>query len=356
MLRDSKGRFVSGVHIVKRDANGRFVGKRNITVSGYKGFDAGYKCRRKQYKLGETFVEPEASLCCYGMHFCTWPLDVLWYYPPSHVGTVYATVTGYYTQDEIRDADLVDGMGDTKRCTKRLSIGDKLSWYDLLIAACLVWDRYPTCYLGKKERNLSDDKHEIARSKHKYVMADEYPTVSSKTNDVSLSTTFRRSICASRGLRSSVRCLNDASVAACFEPGSYAVASQSADKSVACVFGDASVAETYGGVSAALSLGGTGVAITHGYWSVALSSCYAEVTGERSVAVAANGGAACANNEHSIAFAMWTGRVKGVMGSLLIGWYDRGARWVVGVVDGKELKPDVWYTVRDGVFVPAANY
>lgn len=355
MLRDSKGRFVSSANIVKRDANGRFLGKRNIAVDGYKGFDAGYKCRKKQYKLGETFVEPDASTCVCGMHFCTWPLDVLGYYPPSPVGTVYATVTGYYTQDEIRDPDLVDGIGDTKRCTKRLSINNKLAWDDLLAAACLVWNRYPTCYLGKKERNLSDAKHEIARSKYKYAITNDDPAVSTKVNDVSLRTTFCRSVCASRGRRSRVSCSSDASVAACFEQGSYAVADYSADRSVACVFGEASVAETRGGVSAALSLGGTGVARTHGHRSVALSSCYAEVTGQLSVAVAISGGAACANNSQSIAFAARPGWVKGVMGSLLICWYAPGARWVVGVVDGKELQPDVWYTVRNGLFVPATN-
>ena len=40
------------------------------TLTGFKGFDKDLKCRNKQYALGETFEEGEASLCNNGLHFC----------------------------------------------------------------------------------------------------------------------------------------------------------------------------------------------------------------------------------------------------------------------------------------------
>lgn len=62
-----------------------------VTVHGFKGFTKDLKCRDKQYALGETFEEAEASLCHHGLHFCEHPLDCLNYYSPGQ-GSRYAEV------------------------------------------------------------------------------------------------------------------------------------------------------------------------------------------------------------------------------------------------------------------------
>ena len=61
-------------------------------------------------------------------------------------------------------------------------------------------------------------------------------------------------------------------------------------------------------------------------------------------------GIACARNECA--------KVRGGMGALLIAAVESEVSydivtWAAGVVDGEKLKPDTWYTVRDGEFVEA---
>ena len=51
-----------------------------VTVRGFKGFTKDFKCRDKQYALGQTYEEAEASLCNHGLHFCEYPLDCFRYY------------------------------------------------------------------------------------------------------------------------------------------------------------------------------------------------------------------------------------------------------------------------------------
>ena len=78
-------------------------------VTGVKGFGPGWKCLSKQYEVGQTYEEPNASLCNSGMHFVTNPLDVFGYYPPSD--SHYAEVVG--------SGDLQKATDDSKVvCTK----------------------------------------------------------------------------------------------------------------------------------------------------------------------------------------------------------------------------------------------
>ena len=97
-----------------------------ITVHGFKGFTKDLKCRNKQYALGETYEEAEASLCNHGLHFCEYPLDCLGYYEPG-LGSRYAEVIAENPSEE-RD-------GDSKRVTKKLTIGGELSFRGLIEAA-----------------------------------------------------------------------------------------------------------------------------------------------------------------------------------------------------------------------------
>lgn len=54
-------------------------------ITGYKGFDRGWKCRGFQYEVGKTYeMEGEPKLCERGFHFCTSPLAVLEYYAPTN--------------------------------------------------------------------------------------------------------------------------------------------------------------------------------------------------------------------------------------------------------------------------------
>ena len=51
---------------------------------GYKGFDAGFACRKLQYEPGKTYEHPgKLQLCKTGFHFCENPIDVFAYYDPA---------------------------------------------------------------------------------------------------------------------------------------------------------------------------------------------------------------------------------------------------------------------------------
>lgn len=50
-------------------------------IKGYKAFDADFRCRGYQFRVGETFEMPESpAMCVRGFHFCLSPVDVNYYY------------------------------------------------------------------------------------------------------------------------------------------------------------------------------------------------------------------------------------------------------------------------------------
>ena len=97
-----------------------------ILHHGYKGFDKDLKCNGKQYVLGETFEELEAELCERGLHYCEHPLDCFGYYAPGR-GSRYAQVIAENPEEETGD--------DSKRVTKKLTIGSELGLHGVIDAA-----------------------------------------------------------------------------------------------------------------------------------------------------------------------------------------------------------------------------
>ena len=93
---------------------------------GYKAFDKDLKCRDKQYSVGETAIHTgDVSLCSSGLHFCEYPLDVFYYYPPA--SSRFAEV---YAEDVSSDISV-----DSKRVAKRLTIKTELSLHAMIDAA-----------------------------------------------------------------------------------------------------------------------------------------------------------------------------------------------------------------------------
>lgn len=97
---------------------------------GYKGFEKGLVCRNKQYKENTIFEEPEAILCETGMHYCTNPLDVLFYYPiinDKASPAEYAEVIDLGTSKE-KENDYY--QYDSKKCTNKIKIGSIIPFED----------------------------------------------------------------------------------------------------------------------------------------------------------------------------------------------------------------------------------
>jgi hypothetical protein len=90
-------------------------------MKGFKAFEKGLICRKKQYAENTVFEEENAEICKSGMHFCKNPLDVLDYYP-------LIDDNGNMTEfAEVEALDDVKTDDNKKYCTKKLKIGAKLT-------------------------------------------------------------------------------------------------------------------------------------------------------------------------------------------------------------------------------------
>ena len=108
----------------------------NDNRKGYKAFQPGLICAPdenhiKQYAENTVFEESGGEICGEGMmHYCTYPLDVLAYYPP-----VCENGTGFteYAEVEALDEPVTDDK--IKYATKKLRVGAKISFGNLVKAS-----------------------------------------------------------------------------------------------------------------------------------------------------------------------------------------------------------------------------
>ena len=96
-------------------------------MKGFKAFDKGMVCRGKQYAENSTFEEAGAETCCMEgmMHFCETPFDCLDYYPLVDKNGELIEVA------EVEALDKVVRNGN-KRASKKIKIGAKLSFQNFL--------------------------------------------------------------------------------------------------------------------------------------------------------------------------------------------------------------------------------
>ena len=98
-------------------------------MKGYKAFEKGMICRGKQYVENSIFEEGKAEICQSGMHFCKNPLDVLDYYP---VVDNNGNMTEFAEVEALDDCETDDNK---KYCTKKLKIFTKISFSTLVQAS-----------------------------------------------------------------------------------------------------------------------------------------------------------------------------------------------------------------------------
>ena len=99
-------------------------------MKGYKGFEKGLVCRGKQYAENTVFEEQDAEICEKGMHFCENPFDVLDHYSLLNDDAEFNDFA------EVEALDYVDTDDNKKYCTKKLRVGSKLSFSEL-VKACV---------------------------------------------------------------------------------------------------------------------------------------------------------------------------------------------------------------------------
>jgi hypothetical protein len=281
----------------------------------FKGFDKDLKCRDFQYEIGKEYSEEKADICNYGFHACEFPMDVFNYYPPSD---------SRYCEVEL-EANNQKSSDDSKRVGKKISVKAEIGIAGIIKAGVE--------YI-KEQVNWEDDK------------ATNTGNWSAATN------TGYQSAATNTGYQSAAT--NTGNWSAATNTGYRSAATNTGNQSAATNTGYQSAATNTGNWSAATNTGNRSAATNTGYQSAATN------TGYRSAATnTGNWSAAIVEGKESIALA--TGidsKAKGKIGCFIVlaEWKEIDNEYhIVDVksakVDGKNIKEDTFYTLKDGKFV-----
>ena len=264
-------------------------------MKGYKGFDKDLKCRDLQYEIGkEAAVDGDIELCKRGIHFCENPHDIFSYYAPGE-NNRFAVVEAEDVSDERND-------DDSKRVCKRLTVKAEISVFEICkIAVSTFFENF-----GFKKKIESAETNSVGNCG-----------------------------AANAGYKGAARA------------GNYGAANAG--------YKGAARAGNYGAANAgdcgAANAGDCGAANAGNYGAANAGDCGAANAGDCGAANAGDCGAAIVSNN---------GRVKGGYGCVLVARnieYSEETRryevtdWACGIVDGKDIKPDTWYRLKDGKLV-----
>ena len=296
----------------------------------YKGFDKDLKCKGFQYEIGKTYEEPEAELCKCGFHACKYPLDVFRYYAPS---------SSRYCVVELEDVSESTDANETKCCAKKITILREITVNDMIQASVSYLKKhynFNTTNTGYRSAATNTGEKSVASNTGNWSTATNTGSRSVATN------TGDQSAATNTGSRSVATNTGDWSAAT--NTGSRSVATNTGDWSAATNTGSRSVATNTGNWSAATNTGDRSVASNTGNWSTATNTGdwgTAEVSCKESIAIVTG----------------YQSKASGEIGCWLV-LTERDDEWhIVSMqavkVDGKEILPNVYYTLKDDKVVEA---
>ena len=274
----------------------------------FKGFDKDLKCRDFQYEIGKEYTEEKADICNCGFHACEFPMDVFNYYPPSD---------SRYCEVEL-EANNQKSSDDSKRVGKKISVKAEIGIAGIIKAGVE--------YI-KEQVNWEDDK------------------ATNTGNQSAATNTGYQSAATNTGYQSAATNTGDQSAAT--NTGYRSAATNTGNQSAATNTGDRSAATNTGNQSAATNTGDQSAATNTGDYSAATN------TGDYSAAIV--------EGKESIALATGiNSKAKGKIGCFIVlaEWKEINHEYhIVDVksakVDGKNIKEDTFYTLKDGKFVEA---
>ena len=313
----------------------------------YKGTNKDMQCtpggKVFQYEQGVTYEKPKAELCAHGFHACEAPLDVLGYYAPGKGSR--------YFEAELEDVS-PDRREDSKVCGKKITLGAEIGIPGLAKAHVeYVKEHIDT---GKMQTNTGSHSAATNTGSHSAATNTGIRSAATNTGYASAATnTGYASAATNTGNRSAATNTGDTSAAT--NTGSRSAATNTGYASAATNTGSHSAATNTGDVSAATNTGDASAATNTGSRSAATNTgirSAATNTGIRSAASVAEGGSvAIVTGYQSIA--------KAGIGSAIVicergGW--NGTTYPLlaikaAIVDGETIKPDTWYTLKNGEFV-----
>ena len=288
-------------------------------MKGYKGFDKDLKCRDLQYEIGkEAVVDGDIELCKRGIHFCENPHDIFNYYAPGN-NNRFAVVEAEDVSDERND-------DDSKRVCKRLTVKAEISVFEICkIAVSTFFENF-----GFKKKIESADTNNAGD----YGAAQAGDCGAAQAGDYGAARAGDYGA-AQAGYKGAARA-GDCGAA---RAGDYGAAR----------------AGDYGAAQA----GDCGAARAGDYGAARAGDCGAAQAGDYGAARAGDYGAAQAG-DCGAAIVSNSGRVKGGYGCVLVARnieYSKNTEryevtdWACAIVDGKDIKPDTWYRLKDGKLV-----
>ena len=271
-----------------------FAKRRNL-LKAFKGFDKRLRCRGFQYEVGKEYQEPVAEMCRKGFHACENPLDTFRYYPPTD---------SRYCEVEIDDNGQRNS-DDSKVCGEKIKIGAEIGLDGVIKAGAQFI--FEMCK-GSAEDHASGDSGNAAAS-------------------------GLRGNAAASGLRGNAAASGmSGNAAASGESGNAAASGWSGNAAASGWSGNA-VASGESGNAAASGDSGTATATGRdGRASAVGTQCIAVAWGQDSLA-------------------------KGTLGNWIVVSERDDSGDIVDAklarVDGEIIKPDTWYTLRNGKIMEA---
>ena len=282
-----------------------------MAIKSYKGMDKNMQCLGFQYKSGETYETDEAEICSSGFHACEAPLDVFGYYPPG--------ISRFFEVEQ--DGKISRGGVDSKISSTKISIGAEIGILGLVKAHIDLVKSRTTTEHTDPERATAGDYGAATAGASGAATAGNYGAA-----------TAGESGAATAGNRGAATAGNCGAATA----GNYGAATAGACGAATAGACGAATAGDYGaataGASGAATAGESGAATARGSVSVGKGGC-GLVRGENI-------------------------KARGGLGSILVICIEEEdsyniKEWKASIVDGKIIKPDTWYTLKDGEFVEA---
>ena len=319
-------------------------------MKAYKGFNIDMTCLDFQYEEGKEYHEEEAVMCKSGFHACENPLDCFGYYSPSR--SVYHEVE----LDELAEKKKSE---DSKICGKHIKIGARL---DIASIVKLAIDYNRSHIIKENEANenfgtsLATGAYSASSAtwvrgaslatgycgassaigNHGTSSATGNDSASSATGDHSVSSaTGKHSVSLSTGYRGASSSTGDLSASSA--TGAFGASSSTGDNSASSSTGDYGASLATGNVSASSATGDSSASLTTGANSTSSATgvnCVALAAGYNSKAKASLGSAICICERGE-----WNGETYPLIAIK------------AAIIDGKTLKADTWYKLKNGEFV-----
>ena len=289
----------------------------------YKGFDKDMKCRDFQYEIGKTYEEPTAELRSRGFHACERPLDVLRYYEPGKMSR--------YCEVDLDDVS-AQKDNDSKRCGKKIAVKAEIGITGLVKAQIEYVKEHAT----------------MEHTDPKQATAGEFGAATAGEHGAATAGEFGAATAGKYGAAT-------AGWSGAATAGEYGAATAGKYGAATAGWSGAATAGEYGAATA----GKYGAATAGKYGAATAGEFGAATAGEYGAATAGEFGAATSRGCVSVGkngCGLVRGenvKIKGGMGAILVIAVENDVdydikEWKAFVVDGETVKPDTWYTLKDG--------